>query len=182
MIRRLATLLALLWLGPTDAALAQHRVYPSLAKRPVESRDRDAEIAAKAAANEAAANKPVAEDSALAARVQDLAQRAAKASSAFDSGLAAGQRSVTAAKGAAVGSEAWVVAQKAISGLDADRYDSVSALAELDTLYTERWNAEDPARALADTRTIDASRQPILTMVDAQNDRLDSLKAMLNQP
>ena len=183
MIRRLTALFALIWLGPVDAAVAQHRsAYPSLSRRPVESRNRDAEVAAKASAQQAQAAQPAAEDPALVAETTALGQRTAAASSAFDARFEASQRSVAAGRSASIGSEAWVAAQQAISLLDSDRYDSVAALASLDTLYAERSNVPDTSRAATDSATIDRERQLVLAMVDRQNDRLDALKAGLAQP
>lgn len=182
MMRRLTALFALIWLGPVDAAVAQQRpAYPSLSRRPVESRNRDAEIAARASA-QAQIAQPVAEDPALVAEITALGQRATAASNAFDARFGASQRSVATGRSAGVGSEAWVAAQQAISLLDSDRYDSVAALASLDTLYAERSNAPEATRAAADSATIDRERQRVLAMVDRQNDRLDALKADLAQP
>jgi hypothetical protein len=181
MMRRLIALLliALPSLADTQAIA---RGYPSLSRRPVESRDRDAEIAAKAAAQQTQAARTATEDPALTAEVATLGQRASAASNAFDARLDAAQRAVAAGQGASIGSEAWVVAQQAISQLDSERYDSVAALASLDTLYAERSNASDPGRALADSTLIDGERRRVLAMVDGQNDRLDRLKAGLAQP
>lgn len=180
LMRRLATLLALLWLGGSDSLLAQvqGRGFPSLMRRPVESRDRDAEIAARAAQARAA----VPGDEALAREVATLVTRARAAAAAFDSRVEDSRAVVEAGRGAAPGSENWVVAQEAVSALDSARYDCVTALAALDSLYAERASAEDPARANADVAVVTAPRQDVLALVDAQNDRLDALKAVLAQP
>lgn len=181
MVRRLTALLALLWFGSIESAVAQQRSYPSLGRRAVESRDRDAELA-KAAAELAAPAQPVAEDATLRSTVATLAVKATAAARDFDRQYGDGAKSVADARGASIGSEAWVVAERAISRLDAARYDSVTTLASLDSLYTEKAGSEDPARAAADVATIDRDRQPVLAMVDGQNDRLDTLKASLSQP
>lgn len=180
-MRRLIALLLIALPGLADTQ-AIARGYPSLSRRPVESRDRDAEIAAKATAQQAQATRSASEDPALAAEVAALAARATAASGAFDTRLESSQRVVAAGRGAAIGSEAWVVAQQAISLLDSARYDSVAALASLDTLFVERSNAPDPGRAVTDSTTIDRERQRVLAMVDRQNDRLDALKADLARP
>ena len=181
MMRRLIALLLIALPGLADTQ-AIARGYPSLTRRPVESRDRDAEIAAKATAQQAETAQTASEDPALAAEVTTLGQKAMAASSAFDTRLDSSQRVVAAGRGAAIGSEAWVVAQQAISLLDSERYESVAALASLDTLYVERSNVPDPGRAVADSTTIDRERQRVLAMVDRQNDRLDALKADLARP
>jgi len=161
MLRRLTALfapfVALLGFGPASLANAtpSSSSYPSLAPRPVESRERD---------------------------VQALSTRASDAARLFDAAFADSRGAIAAARGAAPGSEAWVMAQQAISRLDADRYACVTALASLDTLYAERSMLEDIGRAKADIATIDGVRLRVLAMVDSQNDRLDSLKAALSQP
>jgi len=179
MLRRLTALfapfVALLGFGPASLANAEpsSSSYPSLAPRPVESRDRDAEIARAQSAAQPAA--PAAADPALERDVQALSTRANDA-------YADSRGAIAAARGAAPGSEAWVMAQQTISRLDADRYACVTALASLDTLYAERSMLQDIGRAKADIATIDGVRLRVLAMVDSQNDRLDSLKAALSQP
>lgn len=180
-LRRLLTLAALAVLGSAEAVTAQTRSFPSLQRRSVESRDRDAEVAARVR-QQAQAVETAAPDEALVRTVADLAGRSATAARTFDNRFAAGQASVAAARGAAVGSENWVVAQQEISALDSARYDCVAALATLDTLYVERANAPDEARSLADVATIAQPRAAVLAQVDGQNDRLDALRASLPQP
>src|SRR3546814_10235974 len=75
--------------------------------------------------------------------VEGLVQKARKASAIFDANVSGAQQKAAEAAGSAVSSEAWVAAQLAISTLESDRYDSVSALASLDTLYIRRLNAID---------------------------------------
>lgn len=181
MLRRLTALLALLWLWPADAVLAQRSAYPSLMPRPVESRDREAEVAAAAAARQTEA-EAVAEDMALAAEVAALSVRARVGAAAFDARLESGRRTVEAGQTAPIGSESWVVAERAISALDAERYDSVAALASLDVLYAERSIAENAGRAIADAATIAPARRQVVAMVDRQNDILDELRRALPQP
>lgn len=174
MLRRLAALTALLWVGPIESAHAQvaGRGYPSLARRPVESRDRDAEIA-KAIAEQPAAT-PLGGD--VQSELARLAKQASAAGQAFDRDYAASDRAVTAAGNAPAASENWVVAQEAISALDAGRYDSITALASMDSIYVAQLNAG------ADTGAIDSLRAPVAAMVDRQNDRLDSLRFRLAKP
>ncbi len=172
MIRRLATLLALLWFGSVESAHAQ-RSYPSLSRRPVESRDRDAEVA-KAAAAEPVTARPL--DPAVVSELAKLSSTANAGASAFDKGLADSDRAVGAAKGAAIASESWVVAQEALSVLDASRFGSVTALAGIDTIYINQLDMGGDASA------VDAYRMPVLAIVDGQNDRLDSLRDRLARP
>jgi len=174
MLRRFLTaFLALFALGAlADSAAA--RPFPSLAKRPSETRDRTPPAPQ--------AIVPAAADPQLVAQVETLARQAQSGESAFRSRLDQGRAAVAAAGGAAPASEAWVKAQLAVSALDNARYDSVAALAGLDTLYVGRQTDTDAARVVADLATIDPARSRTLAIVDAQNDMLDGLKGGLKQP
>lgn len=172
MIRRLAALLALLWFGSIESAHAQQRAYPSLSRRPVESRDRESEVVQAQA--QLVTAKPL--DAAVVSELARLRAQASAGGVVFDRELSASDRAVAAATSAPVASEAWVTAQEALSVLDAGRFDSVTALAGMDVLYVEQLNAGGDAAALQ------AYRAPVLSMVDGQNDRLDSLRGRLARP
>ena len=144
--------------------------YPTLAKRAVESR---AAEAANPPAAEAGADDP-----AVVQEVEGLMQKARAGAAAFDAGVGGTQERVNAAAGSAVSSEAWVSAQAAISTLESGRYDSVFALASLDTLYVTRLNAGE--RGSADV--VDRARTDALAIVDRQNDVLDGLRDRLAVP
>ncbi|BAK64771.1 hypothetical protein SLG_00960 [Sphingobium sp. SYK-6] len=176
MIRRLAAFLALFALGSLNAhaQTSESGRYPSLAKRPAESRDRQPP--------EPAPVQPASVDAALATQVSQLAEKASGADAAFRKQLDQGRSLVSAARNAAPESEAWVAAQMAVSALDGARYESIAALASLDTLHVERQNNEDSGRVMADLATIDPVRMQVLALVDAQNDALDSLRGALRQP
>jgi hypothetical protein len=169
--RPLLSSLALLLTG-CAAGVADNSAYPSLARRPVETRDYETPAVAPAPAAPAASDADLSRYAAL----------AASGTASFDNGYPAAERLARAASGAAVSSESWVAAQAAISGLESARNDSVSALAALDTLYTERVNAIADGKLAGSVDAIDAARAQALAAVDSQNDRLDALKAMLAQP
>ncbi|HEX7858080.1 MAG TPA: hypothetical protein VF503_30730 [Sphingobium sp.] len=171
MLRRLAALSALVLFGSIESAQAQ-RTYPSLSRRPVESRDRDAEIAKAALAQPTI--KPL--DQSVVTELTRLGTRASAAAQSFDQDFAASDRSVAAAQNAPPASEAWITAQEAISALDAKRFESVTALAGMDTIYVDQLNAG------GDASTVEGYRTPVVAMVDKQNDRLDSLRFRLKQP
>mgnify|MGYP001118538817 CR=1 FL=1 len=173
MLRRLAASLALLAIAPVPAE-AQTRGYPSLAKRPVESRDRTVPAAQPV--------QPAAPDAALATQVETLGKQAASGDAAFQQQIAQGRKTASAATGAAPASESWVAAEMTISALDSARYESVAALAGLDTLYVDKQDNADAARVTTDLATIDPVRTRVLALVDAQNDALDSLRKSLRQP
>lgn len=174
MLRRLLTaFLALFALGAlADSAAA--KPFPSLAKRPSETRDRTPPAPQ--------AVVPAAADPQLVAQVEGLAKQAESGEAAFRTQLDAGRTAVAAAGPAAPSSEAWVNAQVALSALDNARYDSVAALAGLDSLYVDRQDNADAARVMADLAAIDPVRSRALAMVDAQNDALDGLRGALKQP
>lgn len=170
MIRRWTALLALFAMGSLDAAAAVAGA-PSLARRPAELREREGQPAAPAA-------MVLPADPALDERVRQLVAGAQAADAAFGDALAADVARVAAGRATAISSEAWVVAQNAISALDSLRYETVAALAMLDSLHIARMQAD----ALADLAVIDPARLRLLAMVDRQNDRLDQLKARLKVP
>jgi len=175
MLRRLTAFFALLVMGSAVNAQADPRAFPSLAKRPAETRDRSIPPPTPV--------EPAAIDKALAAQVERFSSEATAADSAFQRMLSEGGRSsVAAGASAAPASESWVVAQSTISALDSARYDSVAALAALDTLFVERQVAEDAARVAADLIVIDPARLRVLALVDAQNDALDALRSQLPLP
>ncbi len=173
MLRRLAAFLALFALAPVPAE-AQTRTYPSLAKRPAEMRDRSAPAPQPV--------QPAAADPSLSAEVAKLDQQAASGDAAFQRQIGEGRSSAAAAGSAAPSSEAWVKAQMAISALDSARYESVAAMAGLDTLYINRQDNADGARVTADLAAIQPARSRVLALVDAQNDALDNLRKSLKQP
>jgi hypothetical protein len=173
MIRRIAAFIALFALGSVDAQAAT-RAYPSLTRRPIETRDRNAP---------AAAPVPIAPtDAALAKEVETLGIQATAADTAFKTEFGKARSAVTAAAGAEPSSEAWVTGQMAISTTDAARYDTVAALASLDTLYIARQDNPDAGRVAADIATIAPVRTRVLAIVDTQNDALDGLRASLKNP
>ncbi|HEX7871443.1 MAG TPA: hypothetical protein VF475_00935 [Sphingobium sp.] len=171
MIRRLAALIALLLFGSIESVQAQ-RSYPTLARRPVESRDRDAEIV------KAAVDRPAVPplDTATVTELTRLGGQATTAGQGFDQDFAASDRLVAAAGNAAPASESWVVAQEAISALDARRFESVTALAGMDRIYVAQLDKG------GDSAAVEGYRAPVAAMVDRQNDRLDSLRGRLAQP
>ena len=171
-LRPFLSSLALLLTG-CATGVADTSAYPSLARRPVETRDYETPAPATPA------TAPAASMDADAAR---FAQQADAGASAFDKAYGDAERLARAASGAEVSSERWVAAQAAISGLEASRNDSVSALAALDTLYTERASAIADGKTSGDLTPLETARTRALAAVDSQNDRIDGLKAMLAQP
>lgn len=172
MRRIIAAFLALAGLGSASMAAGQPRAFPSLDKRPVELRDRAAEIASASAA----APAPARLDPETLDRIARLAEDAGSAGAAFDGALTGCRESVEAAARAAPGSEAWVVAERAISRLDAARYGSVAALAGLDSLYAAAMVAGQDAAPIL------GKRATVVALVDRQNDQLDRFRMAIARP
>lgn len=147
--------------------------YPSLAKRPIESGG--SEVASQAPAG-------VQQDPALTKEVGELVAKAKSGGAGFDAGLSNARDRVNAAAGSAVSSEAWVAAELAISTLESERYDSVAALASLDTLYVRHMNAVADGQADGGDNVIDRARTEVAAVVDRQNDVLDGLRDRLAAP
>jgi len=106
----------------------------------------------------------VASEPALRARAAELLALARRGESDFDA--AYGRASAAAARAGASGSESWILAQQAISRLEAARDETTRALGELDALVVARaaqpTNAEDFAvihAAAGEARRIEQSQQ-----------------------
>ena len=154
------------------------RGYPSLAKRPIETQG--GEEAERPAGADVAA--PQGDDGTLGKKLAALTEQARQGGTAFDTlyDEVAGHIRLSAA--AAVSSEQWVVAQVDLGRLEQARYDSVYALASLDTLYAERMDEVASGEASGGVDRIELARADVLAIVDSQNDRVDTLRAVLKQP
>jgi hypothetical protein len=178
--RALLSSFALFLMGCVGIA-ADSQTFPSLARRPVETRDFDAEQRVadqKAVEQEAQA----AADPALQGRIAKLDAEAISGASAFDAAYPTAGQEVAAAVNVSVSDDAYSVAQRAISRLEASRNQTVTALASLDSLYAERLAAIADGKAAGGAESIDAARSHALALVDNQNDRLDALKGRLPPP
>ena len=137
---------------------------PSLAKRPYELSPEQVEALANAPIDGAgddglrdgpAPALPPATAQAMQAAMGDYQTGAA----AFARELGPTRSAIAGGRGAAVGSENWVVAQMALTRLDSARAPSVAALGALDSLYAQTVSAlgVNNARQLAEARRIVAS-------------------------
>lgn len=116
------------------------------------------------------------------ARVEDLLKQARSSEAAFAALDTRTLAQIRAGAGAQVSSEAWVVAQLALARLEGERNGAVSALAELDTIYADRMLVEAQGGDNGGSDAVERVRREVLRIVDAQNDRLDALKALLKTP
>ncbi|OYX38163.1 MULTISPECIES: hypothetical protein [unclassified Sphingomonas] len=138
---------ALLRPGPTALAIALTALsgcvaptqrYPSLLPRAIESRPAIVTVPADPSAT------VIPPDPAIDTEIARLTQALATIADAFTTATTRATNAVQAAKGAAIGSETWLSAQSALSGLDTLRSQSLSALSDLDRLAIDRATASQP--------------------------------------
>lgn len=151
------------------AGCAPQGSFPSLAPRAVE----------KADLNPPAPPPPptVASDPALAARLAQLVDQARQGDAAFEAELPKARAAVE--KAGAAGSDSWVVAQEAVSGLEAARAPTAAALTELDRLGVERGVAGTPTSA-SDQAAIAGAIETLRTMAQKQKEEIDRLAGRLS--
>ncbi|MXP41480.1 hypothetical protein GRI75_07465 [Altererythrobacter soli] len=106
-------------------------------------------------------------------RLAGLTRDAASAHAAFQNQAPAARRTVSAARGAGVGSENWAQAQVALAGLEAARSQAMIALADLDRIYV------DAAVEGTELERIAAARQRVADMVEAESALIAELAAAL---
>tara|TARA_R110000782_G_scaffold167129_4_gene259144 strand:+ start:30259 stop:30852 length:594 start_codon:yes stop_codon:yes gene_type:complete len=158
------------------------RGYPSLAKRPIETGPADG--AARAPADRAA-DMLAGEQSpepALLRQLADLAAQVGNGDALFERAYDETAGRIRVAASAPVSSEQWVAAHVLLGALEQARYQSAMAMASLDTLYAERLNAIALGKATGGIPQIEAQRTAALAIVDAQNDKVDALRAVLKEP
>ena len=148
---------------------------PSLARRDVELRDRQAEAKAPPPPIETAS------DPALARDLITMLARADKAEANFASARPSAQQAATAARGAATGSEAWSVAQTRISALDAPRRELSQLLGDLEVMYVARLQKEAASEITpGGSAQIDQARQRVLALLRTQDAAIDGMKSSLS--
>ncbi|APZ99376.1 hypothetical protein BWQ93_13445 [Sphingopyxis sp. QXT-31] len=155
-------------LGLSACAAAQSSGAPSLAKRPIEGRLNVAPPAVVVPPP-----GPLPAD--LAGRLARWDADGSAAQQAFAAERGSTVALVTAAAGAPVASESWVVAQQAISRLVAARAPITAALGDIDRLYVERTTAE----AIDGLPDIYALRERLAETVAAQDAVIEALSKQL---
>lgn len=157
---------------PLSACAMQEGDFPSLAKRPYEDVAADAEPSAPPAAVSSLPGP-------IQASVDRAVQQSSTAHAKFLRNLPAVKRRVNAARGAAVSSEAWVVAQMDLSSLEFDRSASVEALADIDRVYIERLSSEYEDERPGGAAIIASRREQVEAQVKSQQDEIDKMKSQL---
>lgn len=150
------------------AAQASGSGAPSLAKRPVEGRF-------DVAPPSVAVTPPGPLPTDLAGRLARWNSDSAAAQQAFAAERDTASSAVSAASGAPVASERWVVAQQAISRLIAARAPLTGALADIDRLYLER-SIDEAVDGLPD---IYALREKLADAASAQDAIIQALSDQL---
>ncbi|SMF71163.1 hypothetical protein SAMN06295910_1984 [Allosphingosinicella indica] len=159
--------------------------FPSLGPRPIEYRLGDlpaptgdcAESPGACVSPPASepAPAPIADDPALAARISALLDAARKGGADFDVEVGAAQ--AAADRAGAPESESWIVAQQALSRLEAARAPTVDAIASLDALALERSRVATSEGDAERLRSAEAEAQKI---ADAQQQALNRIRSRIN--
>lgn len=142
-------------------------VGPSLARRPIESRNLG-EPAREA-------TPPVAADAQLRSEIEGLVNRARTGEREFAALL---PRTEAAARAAgAEGSESWIAAQQLLSALEAARGTTTAALGRLDALLAGRVLARNEAGFVE----LQSAQQDVAALAEAQQRQFDRLQARINR-
>lgn len=170
MLPRITPLLIALPALALGACASDEGAYPSLAKRPAERI-----TASWPPPPPAPLPAPPPLDPATASRLDALLGQVRSADIRFAGGIAQARTRVAAARGAAIGSEAWSVATVAVSALEASRAHAMVAMAQLDSIYA------DARTQGLDVNTVEASRQQAIAIIGAEDKVLESLKGLLER-
>ena len=147
--------------------------YPSLATRPGER--------VSGTAEPVAAPVPPPATAATGSRIARLRAQAQAAHVRFGERRASAASLSSAAKGAAVGSEAWSVAQVALASLEAARSEAMIALADLDSLYVAAKIEAVPTDGSGDVDAIGAARNDVIGLIGEEDTTLANLRGRLRE-
>lgn len=152
-----------------SACAADTESYPSLQRRPAERISGTAQPVAP----DAAPLPPAPPSPELVARLAQLADQAEAAHRDFMGRRARVEQAVAAARGAAVGSEAWSQASVALTDLETARSRAMIALADLDVLYAAELTERGQVPAVA------ATRERVMTWIAEEDQVLAQLRERL---
>jgi hypothetical protein len=168
MARPLLSAAAALSIGALAGGCTTDGDFPSLAPRAIEQEDPLAEPVRTPPV--------VASDPALLARVRELRAGGFAGAAAFETEARAAE--AAAARAGASGSESWVVAQQALSRLEAARGPAAVALAELDRLLILR--AAEPTAA-DDFAAIRMALAEVENLAADQQRRIDQVRSRISR-
>ena len=160
----------LLILVPIAGCAATSATEPSLAQRPAELIDPRLPLPADAPAG------PV--DTALAGRLGQLIAEGNDGARSFNALV--GQAEALASAAGPAQSESWIVAQQALSGLEAARAKTTAALAEVDSIAAGRIQS-GAGLTPADLGAIEAAAGQLRAITDGQNAVIDRIGARLGR-
>lgn len=148
--------------------------YPSLERRPAEREYGSGQPVT----GPAPAPMPTVVSGDLATRLSALRAQALSAHRGFEAKQAGASRAVAAARGSAVASESWSVAQVALAQLESARSNGMIALADLDSLLISaaRANVDRPSPDLAAVETV---RSEVIGWIGAEDEVLVALRGQL---
>ena len=141
---------------------------PSLAQRPAELIDPRMPLPSEAPVG------PV--DAALATRLGQLVAEGNDGARNFDALV--GQVEALASAAGPTQSESWIVAQQALSGLEAARAKTTAALAEVDSIASAKIQS-GAGLSPANLAAVDAASSELRTVADRQNASIDRIGARL---
>jgi len=167
-MKQLLPLLALAL--PLAACAASSTTEPSLGRRPAELIDPRLPLPVEAPAG------PV--DTALASRLGQLVADGKDGARSFDS--AVGQAEALASAAGPQPSESWILAQQALSGLEAARAKTTAALAEVDAIAAARIQS-GAGLSPADLGAVEAASSDLRSIADRQNTTIDRIGARLGR-
>ena len=168
---RIAILFPLVMLA--GCASASGGNYPSLATRPGER------VSGSAAPVPASAPPPA--TAATGSRIAQLRAQAQAAHARFGERRASAASLSAAAQGAAVGSEAWSVAQVSLASLEAARSEAMIALADLDSLYVAAKIEAVPTDGSGDVDAIGVVRTDVIGLIGEEDATLSTLRGRLRE-
>ncbi|WP_417613684.1 hypothetical protein [Parasphingorhabdus sp.] len=170
-MKKLPALVTIITVTLSGCAM-QEGDFPSLLKRPYED-----EPVMDAATDSAAVVASLPTD--VEQKLNDAVAQSRAADAAFEARLPAVKSRVDAARGSAVSSELWVVAQMELAGLEMVRSPSVEALADIDTLYRQQLEREASEDQSGGTAVIARQRDAVNMQVDRQQGEIDAMKNRL---
>lgn len=170
-MKKLSALVMIITVSLSGCAM-QEGDFPSLQKRPYEG---EPVMDAPTQSPPILSALPAAMQSKLAAAVA----QSRSAHEQFLSRLPTVQNRVDAARGAAVSSESWVVAQMELAALEMERSPSVEALADIDGLFRDLLERETAEGQTGGTALIASQREAVKAQVDRQQSEIDTMKSRL---